>query len=84
MSLENKQKELAKALHKRFCIRDHTEHCAWYYEKSHKNVWSRYEHKKWLIIAKNVTKVATYTIEEALEALKLVDSIRKDLYKRQR
>lgn len=81
---ENKQKELAKTLHKRFCIRNHTEHCAWYYEKDYKNMWSKYEHKKWLIIAKNVIEVATYTVEEALKALKLVGNIEKDLYKKQK
>lgn len=81
MSLENKQKELAEALHKRFCIRNHTEHCAWYYEKDRKSVWDSYEHKKWLTIAKNVIKVATYTVEEALKALEFVGNIERDLYK---
>jgi hypothetical protein len=77
MSSEDKQKELAIALHKHFCERDHTEHCGWYYEKGYKNTWDKYEHRKWLDRARHVIKGSNNNIEQILNAMNVINEVRK-------
>lgn len=56
-------KKLADLLHELFCENNHTDGCGWYYEESAENCWERFDHMKWLKLAKE-----HYANHEKLEA----------------
>ena len=76
MSSENKQKELAIALHKTFCPYNYVDQCGWYQEQEGINPWGGTSHRMWFGMAKYVLRSLTYTPEKMLAAFEIVDNIR--------